>query len=163
MCSASSSISWELSTRRKCGRERLARAAEEQTACRRRTSRSTDPPPRHSCANFCAVLTKTVLYSQESLVSSITWKNRLLAAKLPFIRSGTRALAAFITRRTRRLKASVSRQYCLENSFSGERLFNVRSGLNRVRGVSFCGVFLPRSYDLRAGAGPGGRISGSPE
>jgi len=37
----------------------------------------------------------------------------------------------------------VSRQNCLENSFSGERLFNERLGLNRVQGVLFLwGLFL---------------------
>jgi len=44
------------------------------------------------------------------------------------------------------LKAGVSRQNCVENSFSGERLFNVRPGLNRVRGVSFCGIFLAQLF-----------------
>jgi hypothetical protein len=62
-----------------------------------------------------------------------------------------RALAAvIITRQTRRLKQDVSRQNCLENSFSGERLFNERLGLNRVQGVLFCGV-SPRIYEPAPG------------
>ena len=106
--------------------------SQEPTAPRRPCSNPTSC--RHRCANLCIVVTADGSKSDINILVSIAYTVPLLAFKLRLARLGTRSRAVFETRRTRR-------QDCLENSFSGERLFNERPGLNRVRGVLFCAGF----------------------
>ena len=109
---------------------------------------------RHRCANLCIVVTADGFKSHINILVSIAYTVPLLAFQLRLARIGTRSRAVFETRRTRR-------QDCLENSFSGERLFNKRPGLNRVRGVLFCPDFCLLEM-LRSCAPPDSRGRLSP-
>ncbi len=126
--------------------------SQEPTTPRRPCSNPTSC--RHRCANLCIVVTADGFKSHINILVSIAYTVPLLAFKLRLARLGTRSRAVFETRRTRR-------QDCLENSFSGERLFNKRPGLNRVRGVLFCPDFCLLEM-LRSCAPPDSRGRLSP-
>ena len=121
--------------------------SQEPTTPRRPCSNPTSC--RHRCANLCIVVTADGFESDINILVSIAYTVPLLAFKLRLARLGTRSRAVFETRRTRR-------QDCLENSFSGERLFNKRPGLNRVRGVLFCAGFCrpENAAELRSARQP---------
>ena len=126
--------------------------SQEPTTPRRPCSNPTSC--RHRCANLCIVVTADGFKSHINILVSIAYTVPLLAFKLRLARIGTRSRAVFETRRTRR-------QDCLENSFSGERLFNKRPGLNQVRGVLFCPDFCLLEM-LRSCAPPDSRGRLSP-